>query len=66
MDIKRAKELSNQLKDLIDQIDKEPISEYNKMSEDLKNEIRVKVMAILNELDIRSGEVISFEPKKCN
>ena len=34
---------------------------FNKMSEDLQNEIRVKVMAILNELDIRSGEVISFK-----
>ena len=61
MDIKRAKELTTQLNNLIDQIDKEKISEFNKMSEDLKNEIRVKVMAILNELDIRSGEVINFE-----
>ncbi len=61
MDIKRAKELTSQLNNLIDQIDKEKISEINKMSEDLKNEIRVKIMAILNELDIRSGEVISFD-----
>ncbi len=61
MDIKRAKELTSQLNNLIDQIDKDRISEFNKMSEDLKNEIRVKVMAILNELDIRSGEVISFK-----
>jgi hypothetical protein len=61
MDTKRAKELTSQLSTLIDQIDKEKISEFNKMSEDLKNEIRVKVMAILNELDIRSGKVISFD-----
>jgi hypothetical protein len=61
MDIKRAKELLSQLNNLFDQIDKEKISEFNKMSEDLQNEIRVKVMAILNELDIRSGEVINFE-----
>jgi BMFP domain-containing protein YqiC len=61
MDTKRAKELTSQLSNLIDQIDKDKISEINKMSEDLKNEIRVKVMAILNELDIRSGEVISFD-----
>jgi len=61
MDTKRAKELTSQLSTLIDQIDKEKISEINKMSEDLKNEIRVKIMAILNELDIRSGEVISFD-----
>jgi len=60
MDIKRAKELLSQLNNLFDQIDKEKISEFNKMSEDLQNEIRVKVMAILNELDIRSGEVISY------
>lgn len=61
MDIKRAKELTGQLKNLIDQSDKEQISEFNRLSEDLKNEIRVKIMAILNELDIRSGEVIEFE-----
>lgn len=33
------------------------------MSEELQNEIRVKVLAILNELDIRSGEVIDFGHK---
>jgi hypothetical protein len=63
MDTKRAKELTSELSTLIDQIDKEKISEINKMSEELKNEIRVKIMAILNELDIRSGEVISFDLK---
>ena len=61
MDIKRAKELTHQLNILIDQIDKEKISEFNNMSEALKNEIRVKIMAILNELDIRSGEVMEFK-----
>lgn len=60
MDIKRAKELTIELTSLIDHIDKEVISEFNKMSEKLQNEIRVKVLAILNELDIRSGEVIDF------
>ncbi|MFX1498891.1 MAG: hypothetical protein ACFFBH_15305 [Promethearchaeota archaeon] len=64
MDIKRAKELISQLNNLIDQIDKEEISEFNRMSENLKNEIRVKIMAILNELDIRSGEVIDFHHRK--
>jgi len=64
MDVKRAKELTTQLNSLIDQIEKEKISEFNKMSEALKNEIRVKIMAILNELDIRSGEVMEF--KKSN
>ena len=33
---------------------------FNEISKELQNEIRVKVLAILNELDIRSGEVISF------
>lgn len=53
MDIKRAKELIYEFIILIDQIDKEEISIMNRMSEDLKTEIQVKVMAILNELDIR-------------
>ncbi len=60
MDIKRAKELILELTNLIDQTDKEEISEFNKISKELQNEIRVKVLAILNELDIRSGEMISF------
>ena len=60
MDPKRAKELTLELTSLIDQIDKEEVSQFNKISENLQNEIRVKVLAILNELDIRSGEVISF------
>ena len=53
MDIKRAKELIKELTNMIDQIDKEEISIMNRMSEELKIEIKVKVMAILNELDIR-------------
>jgi len=60
LDPKRAKELTLELTSLIDQIDKEEISQFNKISEKLQNEIRVKVLAILNELDIRSGE-ISFK-----
>jgi hypothetical protein len=61
LDIKRAKELTLELASLIDQIDKEDLREFNKVSKELQNEIRVKVLAILNELDIRPGEVISFE-----
>ena len=61
MDIKRAKELTSQLYNLIE---RDEVSEFNKISEDLKNEIRVKIMAILNELDIRLGEIIDFEHKK--
>ena len=53
MDIKRAKELINELINLIDQTDKEEINIMNRMSEELKTEIKVKVIAILNELDIR-------------
>ncbi len=53
MDIKRAKELINELTNLVDQIDKEEINIMNRMSEELKTEIKVKVIAILNELDIR-------------
>lgn len=53
MDIKRAKELINELTNLVDQIDKDEISIMNRMPEEHKTEITVKVMAILNELDIR-------------
>lgn len=53
MDIKRAKELIYELTNLVDQIDKEEISMMNKMPEDLKTEIKVKIIAILNELEIR-------------
>jgi hypothetical protein len=61
MDIKRAKELTHQLANLIDQIDKQEISKFNRMTEAHKNEIRIKFMAILNELNIRSGEIIDLE-----
>ena len=40
------------------------MADIDEIIEDLKqtrDEIRVKIMAILNELDIRSGEVISFD-----
>ena len=53
MDIKRAKELINELTNMVDQVEKEELSEMNRVSEELKIEIKVKVMAILNELDIR-------------
>ncbi|MFX1574620.1 MAG: hypothetical protein ACFFB0_17915 [Promethearchaeota archaeon] len=56
MDIKRAKELINELIKLVDQIDKEEIS---RIPEDYKNEIQVKVLAILNELDIRPSKVMA-------
>ena len=61
MDMKRAKELAHQLIELIDQIDEFEISQLNRMPEEHKNEIRIKLMAILNELNIRSGEVIEFK-----
>jgi hypothetical protein len=38
---------------LVEQIDKEEKNIMNKIPEDLKTEIKVKVMAILNELEIR-------------
>ena len=56
MDIKRAKELINELIKLADQIDKEEIS---RIPEDYKNEIQVKVLANLNELDIRPSKVLA-------
>jgi hypothetical protein len=49
MDIKRAKELINELSNLVDQIDIEEL----RLPEDHKTEIIIKVTAILNELDIR-------------
>ena len=47
MDTKRAKELINELSNNVDQIYK------GEMTEEQKTEITVKVMAILNELDLR-------------
>ena len=31
------------------------------MTEEHKNEIRIKTLAILNELNIRSGEIVDLE-----
>ena len=53
MDIKRAKELIRHLTKLLDQIDEKEIYEFNRLTEEHKTEITVKVMAILNELNIR-------------
>ena len=57
MDMKRAKELINELSNLVDQIDELEISEYNKMTASHEIEIKIKIMAILNELDIRPIEI---------
>ena len=57
MDMKRAKELINELSNLVDQIDEQEISVYNKMTEIHEIEIKTKIMAILNELDIRPIEI---------
>jgi hypothetical protein len=53
MDIKRAKELIGQLTTLLDEIDEKKIYELNRLTEVHQTEITVKVMGILNELDIR-------------
>lgn len=60
MDIKRAKELIRELSELVDHIEDEEINVMNKMTENHQIEIRTKVMAILNELDIRPLEVTDF------
>jgi hypothetical protein len=57
MDIKRAKELIIELTNLIDQIEGHQISVMNKMPELHEIEIKTKIMAILNELDIRPIEI---------
>jgi hypothetical protein len=57
MDIKRAKELIKELSNLADQIDEEEISVMNKMTKKHQVEIKTKIMAILNELDIRPLEI---------
>ena len=57
MDVKRAKELIKELINLVNQIDEEDISEFNKMTEKHQVEIKTKIMAILNELDIRPLEI---------
>ena len=57
MDVKRAKELIKELINLLNQIDEEDISVFNKMTEKHQIEIKTKIMAILNELDIRPLEI---------
>jgi len=57
MDIKRTKELIEEITNLVDQINEEKISIFNKMSENNEIEIKIKIMAILNELDIRPLEI---------
>ena len=57
MDMKRAKELIQELTILVDQIDDDKISEFNKMTQKHEIEIEIKLMAILNELDIRPLEL---------
>ena len=57
MDVKRAKELIEELINLVNQIDEEDISVFNKMTEKHQIEIKTKIMAILNELDIRPLEI---------
>ena len=57
MDMKRAKELIKELTILVEQIDDYKISEFNRMTQEHKLEIKIKIMAILNELNIRPLEI---------
>ena len=57
MDMKRAKELIKDLTVLVDQIDDYKISEFNRMTQKHEIEIKIKMMAILNELNIRPLEI---------
>ena len=57
MDVKRAKELINELGNLVDQIEEQEISKFNKMTEKHEIEMKTKIMAIMNELDIRPIEI---------
>ena len=57
MDMKRAKELIKELTVLVDQIDDLNISEFNRMTQKHEIEIKIKMMAILNELNIRPLEI---------
>ena len=57
MDMKRAKELINELTILVDQINDHKISEFNRMTQKHEIEIKIKIMAILNELNIRPLEL---------
>jgi CTP:phosphocholine cytidylyltransferase-like protein len=60
MDMIRAKELIKELTVLVDQIDDDKISEFNKMTQKHQLEIKIKLMAILNELDIRPLQLGSY------
>jgi len=55
--MKRAKELIKELIVLVDQIDDYKISEFNRINQKHKIEIKIKIMAILNELNIRPLEI---------
>ncbi|MHA1533453.1 MAG: hypothetical protein ACTSP8_01870 [Promethearchaeota archaeon] len=57
MDMKRAKELIQELTVLVDQINDLKISEFNRMTQKHEIEIKIKMMAILNELNIRPLEI---------
>ena len=57
MDMKRAKELIKELIVLVDQIDDYEISEFNRINQKHEIEIKIKIMAILNELNIRPLEI---------
>ncbi|MHA1234325.1 MAG: hypothetical protein ACTSQL_04480 [Promethearchaeota archaeon] len=57
MDMKRAKELIKELIVLVDQIDDYKISEFNRIDQKHEIEIKIKIMAILNELNIRPLEI---------
>ena len=57
MDMKRAKELIRELIVLVDQIDDYKISEFNRINQKHEIEIKIKIMAILNELNIRPLEI---------
>ncbi len=61
MDMKRAKELIKELIVLVDQIDDYKISEFNRINQKHEIEIKIKIMAILNELNIRPLEIGSLD-----
>jgi len=65
MDVKRAKELIEEL--LVNEICEEELSVFNKMTDENKLEIKIKIMAILNELDIQEpNEVFVGSGTKSN
>ena len=66
MDMKRAKELIMELTILVDQIDDLKISEFNRMTQKHEIAIKIKIMAILNELNIRPLELGSQDDNCTN